>query len=107
MTYVLNEGTLVLEGVTLGQVVELVVKMLINLSASTVLDEETAEDSQAAHPEDLAWHSSILGTLSLTEASVSLSPLSALPFHCMHCELIVRQFVVQRSVLGRGHASAW
>lgn len=81
MTYVLNEGTLVLEGVTLGQVVQLVVKVLVDLAAGTVLDEETAEDSQTAHPEDLAWHSGILGTLSLTEASVSLPHLSALPFH--------------------------
>jgi len=37
-TYVLNEGTLVLEGVTLAQVVQLVVKVLVNLAASTVLD---------------------------------------------------------------------
>jgi hypothetical protein len=36
---VLNEGTLVLEGVTLGQVVQLVVKMLVDLAAGTVLDE--------------------------------------------------------------------
>jgi len=35
---VLNEGTLVLEGVTLAQVVELVVKVLVNLAAGTVLD---------------------------------------------------------------------
>jgi len=36
---VLDEGTLVLEGVTLAQVVELVVKMLVDFAASTVLDE--------------------------------------------------------------------
>jgi hypothetical protein len=38
LTYVLNEGTLVLEGVTLAQVVELVVEVLVNLAAGTVLD---------------------------------------------------------------------
>jgi len=38
-TYVFNESTLVLEGVTLGEVVELVVKMLVDLSGSAVLDE--------------------------------------------------------------------
>ena len=38
-TYVFDESTLVLEGVTLGQVVELVVKVLVNLSGGTVLDE--------------------------------------------------------------------
>jgi len=53
-TYVFNERTLVLEGVTLGEVVKLMVKVLVDLSGGAVLDEETAEDSEAAHPEDLA-----------------------------------------------------
>jgi hypothetical protein len=43
-----------LEGVTLAQVVELVVKVLVNLAAGTVLDEKTAEDSKTAHPNNLA-----------------------------------------------------
>jgi hypothetical protein len=38
-TYVLNKGTLVLEGVTLAQVVELVVEVLVDLSGGTVLDQ--------------------------------------------------------------------
>lgn len=38
-TYVFDESTLVLEGVTLGQVVELVVKVLVDLAGGTVLDE--------------------------------------------------------------------
>ena len=42
-----------LEGVTLGKVVELVVEVLVDLAAGTVLDEETAEDTLAAHPQDL------------------------------------------------------
>lgn len=50
----LNEGALVLEGVTLAQVVQLVVEVLVDLAAGTVLDEETAEDTEAAHPKDLA-----------------------------------------------------
>ena len=54
MTYVLNEGTLVLEGVTLAQVVELVVQVLVDLAGGTVADEETTENTHAAHPEDLA-----------------------------------------------------
>lgn len=53
-TYVFNESTLVLEGVTLGEVVQLVVEVPVDLSGSTVLDEKTAEDTEAAHPEDLA-----------------------------------------------------
>jgi hypothetical protein len=53
-TYVFNEGTLMLEGVTLGEVVELVIKVLVDLAGGTVLNEETAKDPEAAHPEDLA-----------------------------------------------------
>lgn len=52
-TYVLNQGALVLEGVTLGGVVQLVVKVLVDLAAGTVLDQEAAEDTLATHPEDL------------------------------------------------------
>lgn len=54
VTYVLNEGTLVLEGVTLAQVVELVVKVLVDLAGGAVADEKTTENTHAAHPEDLA-----------------------------------------------------
>lgn len=43
-----------LEGVTLAQVVEFVIKVLINLAAGTVLDEKTAENTEAAHPDNLA-----------------------------------------------------
>lgn len=53
-TYVFNESTLVLEGVTLGEVVELVVEVPVDLSGGAVLDEETAEDTETAHPDDLA-----------------------------------------------------
>lgn len=50
----LNEGTLVLEGVTLGEVVQLVVEVLVDLSGGAVLDQKAAEDTETAHPEDLA-----------------------------------------------------
>ena len=109
-TYVFNESTLVLEGVTLGQVVQLVVKVLVDLSGGTVLEEETAEDTETAHPDDLAidirvskqspssslishketppsplwswyrdcvpWHTSVLGTLPLTETTVATNSSS-------------------------------
>lgn len=52
-TYVLNEGTLVLEGVTLGEVVKLVVEVLVDLAGSTVLHEKTAENPLATHPQNL------------------------------------------------------
>lgn len=50
----LNQSTLVLESVTLAQVVELVVEVLVDLAGGTVTDEQTTEDTHAAHPEDLA-----------------------------------------------------
>ena len=53
-TYVLNQCSLVLEGVTLAQVVKLVVKVLVDLAAGTVLHEKTTEDSETAHPNNLA-----------------------------------------------------
>lgn len=52
-TYVLNEGALVLEGVTLGGVVQLVVQVLVDLARGTVLDQQAAENTLAAHPDDL------------------------------------------------------
>lgn len=56
-----------LEGVTLAQVVEFVIQVLIDLARGTVLDEKTAEDSLAAHPEDLAIIKySLAGPLSCT-----------------------------------------
>ena len=70
-TYVLNQGALVLEGVTLAGVVQLVVQVLVDLARGTVLDEKAAEDTEATHPEDLLRHTGIGSTLALTEASVA------------------------------------
>lgn len=49
----LNKRSLVLEGVTLGEVVKLVVEVLVDLAAGAVLHEKTAEDSLATHPKNL------------------------------------------------------
>lgn len=78
MTYVLNQCSLVLEGVTLGSLVEVVVKVLINLSALSVLDEESPQDTKTTHPENLRRHTSISCTLPLTETSVTTSTLGIL-----------------------------
>ena len=43
-----------LEGVTLAQVVELVVEVLVDLASGTVTDEQATENTHAAHPENLA-----------------------------------------------------
>jgi hypothetical protein len=61
----------VLEGVTLAAVVQLVVQVLVDLAAGTVLDEETAEDTETAHPEDLRRHTGVGGTLALTVATMT------------------------------------
>lgn len=49
----LNKGALVLECVTLGGVVQLVVEVLVDLSGGTVLDQKAAENTLTAHPHDL------------------------------------------------------
>ena len=49
-----DQSALVLEGVTLAQLVEFVVEVLVNLASSSVLDKKTSENTQASHPEDLA-----------------------------------------------------
>ena len=53
VTYVLNQCSLVLEGVTLAQMIELVVEVLVDLAAGTVFHKETAENTETAHPDDL------------------------------------------------------
>lgn len=70
----LNEGALVLEGVTLAGVVELVVQVLVDLAAGAVLDQQTAEDTETAHPKDLLGHTSIGSTLPLTVAPMTTLP---------------------------------
>ena len=67
----LDQGTLVLEGVTLAEVVQLVVQVLVDLAGGTVLDEKTAEDTETAHPQNLAGHTGVLGTLPLTVTPVA------------------------------------
>ena len=53
-TYMFNESTLVLECVTLTQMVELVVEVLVDLPRRAIFDQKAAEDAEAAHPDDLA-----------------------------------------------------
>ena len=67
----LNKGALVLEGVTLAQVVELVVQVLVDLAAGAVLNEKAAEDSEAAHPQNLRRHTGVGSTLALTVTTVA------------------------------------
>jgi len=47
---VLDQRSLMLEGVALAQMIELVVEVLIDLSGGAVLDEKTTENAETAHP---------------------------------------------------------
>ena len=62
----LNERTLVLEGVTLGEVVELVVEVLVDLAAGTVLDEQSAKDAETTHPQNLT----VIPTMSALQTQI-------------------------------------
>ena len=67
----LNQDVLVLELVTLGGEVELVVDLSVDLLGLTVSLEESTEDTGSSHPDDLGWHTSILGTSSATLSVVA------------------------------------
>lgn len=49
--------------------------MLIDFARRTVLDEETAEDTETAHPQDLTRHACILGTLPFSETCMTTGTL--------------------------------
>lgn len=63
----LDENALVLELVTLGEHVEGVVDVLVDLLGVAHLLEQTAEDADAAHPEDLLGKTGVGGTTTLTD----------------------------------------
>jgi len=78
VTYVLNQRPLVLEGVTLGGLVERVVEVFVDLAVPSVLDEESPQDTETTHPENLRRHTSIGSTLAFTEASVTTGAFGGL-----------------------------
>jgi len=77
-THVLDEAPLVLESVALARVVQLVVEVFVDLTGSTVLDEQATENTHAAHPEYLGRHTCVGGTLALTVTGVTTSTASLL-----------------------------
>lgn len=78
----LHEDALVLEDVTLGLHVELVVEVLVNLAGLTVLPQQTPENTLAPHPHNLGWHTGLVGTLSLTGARVATGTLGSVQLAC-------------------------
>ena len=66
-----HEHSLVLELVSLGGKVQLVVKVAVDLLRLPVLAEQAAEHALATHPEHLEGHTCIHATLALTVPSVT------------------------------------
>merc|ERR1719487_1479865 len=75
---VLHENALVLEDVTLGLHVELVVEVAVDLAGLAVLAQEATEDALPPHPEDLGGHAGLGGTLTLTGTGVATLGLGGL-----------------------------
>ena len=67
----LDQHRLVLELVTLGSQVEVVIDVLGNFLGLSVLLQKSSEDSLSSHPQNLGWHSSVSGTSSLTKTGMS------------------------------------
>lgn len=68
---VLDQSSLVLEGVTLGSQVQVVVQVLVNLAGVSVFSQQSSQNSQSSHPKDLGRHTGVSSTLSLTVTHVS------------------------------------
>lgn len=72
----LDQSTLVLEGITLAQMIEFVVEVLVDLAGSAVLDQKATENAEAAHPHDLAvfkYHRSAFCSLCSSQYPVYLA----------------------------------
>ena len=67
----LDKNGLVLELVTLGSKVEMMIDAGGDLLGLSILSEKSSKNSLSSHPEDLNWHSCVSGTLSLTETGMS------------------------------------
>ena len=66
-----NEDGLVLEEVTLASKVEMMVDLRSDFLGFSIFSKKSSKNSLSSHPKDLYWHSSVSGTLSLTESSMS------------------------------------
>jgi hypothetical protein len=66
-----DQNVLVLEQVTLGGDVEMMIDVLVDLLGFSIFLKKSSEDSLSSHPQNLRRHSSVSGTLSLTIAVVS------------------------------------
>merc|ERR1712179_194870 len=67
----LHQDTLVLENVTLGFHVQVVVEMAINFLGLTIAFQKPSQHSHASDPHELLGHTGISSTLPLTKATVT------------------------------------
>lgn len=67
----LHQDALVLEHVTLGLHVQLVVQVTVDLLRVTVLLQQTTQHSHALHPQELDGHTRVGRTLALAESAVT------------------------------------
>lgn len=67
----LNQSPPMLKRVPLTQMIQLMIQMLIDLPARTILDEKPPKHAETTHPKDLARHACVLCTLPLSEARVA------------------------------------
>jgi len=74
----LDQDGLVLELVTLGAKIQLMVEILGDLLGIAILAEEATENALASHPQHLLGHTGVLGTLSLTVTGVTALALGLL-----------------------------
>jgi hypothetical protein len=71
----LDEDVLVLELVTLGGEVKLVVHLSVDLLGVSISLQKSTEDTESAHPEDSLGHTGLSGTLSLSSTVVATTTL--------------------------------
>ena len=98
----LNQHTLRLVTVTLGQSVEVSIHVLVNLAGITVLAEQSTEHTNTTHPEQLLRNTGVHGSVTLTVTSVVTTGLRLVTN--VHTSTRVHQVVLlhDHSVLDHG-----
>jgi len=72
----LDKDVLVLVLVTLGSGIHAMVHSPVDFLGVTIPSKESAENTGAAHPDELRWHTGVLGSLPATVSKMTSFPLS-------------------------------
>lgn len=70
-THMLNQRPLMLERISLAEMIQLMIQMLVDLATGPVLHQQAPQHPQSPHPQDLLRHARVRGTLPLAEATMS------------------------------------